>query len=193
MDAAIYPYRLGRAWALPEPLRLIVLGASGIHRAGRRWTWCERTGLVCSWRAVTCRDPRVDELAPELAAVAAAQPDAPPPLIAVTAEAARERAAAHLWRGRLLAGGPRGLVEAVTCAEAPSCLVNGLVGAAGLGPTLAGAASGKTLALANKETLVVGGDAGPRPWRRGGRRAAAGRLRAHGHRPVPGPARARRT
>ena len=37
-------------------------------------------------------------------------------------------------------------------------MVNGLVGSAGLGPTLAALQSGKTLALANKESLVVGGE-----------------------------------
>ncbi len=37
-------------------------------------------------------------------------------------------------------------------------LLNALVGSAGLGPTLATLQSGKTLALANKESLVVGGE-----------------------------------
>ena len=37
-------------------------------------------------------------------------------------------------------------------------VLNGLVGSAGLGPTLATLQSGKTLALANKESLVVGGE-----------------------------------
>jgi len=37
-------------------------------------------------------------------------------------------------------------------------VLNGLVGSAGLAPTLATLQSGKTLALANKESLVVGGE-----------------------------------
>ena len=37
-------------------------------------------------------------------------------------------------------------------------VLNALVGSAGLGPTLAALQSGKTLALANKESLVVGGE-----------------------------------
>jgi len=37
-------------------------------------------------------------------------------------------------------------------------LVNGLVGAVGLAPTLEGLKRGRTVALANKESLVVGGD-----------------------------------
>ena len=37
-------------------------------------------------------------------------------------------------------------------------VLNALVGSSGLGPTLAALQSGKTLALANKESLVVGGE-----------------------------------
>ena len=37
-------------------------------------------------------------------------------------------------------------------------ILNGLVGSAGLGPTLAALQTGKTVALANKESLVVGGE-----------------------------------
>lgn len=155
-DRALYPYRSPRQ-ALPQPLRLVVLGATG--SIGR-----QTLDLVCrhpdrlQLAAVSCRD-RVDDLAAALAAVAAAQPDAPAPLIAVTDLKARERAAGRPgWRGRLLGGGPQGLVQAVTAAESPSCLVNGLVGAAGLEPTLAGAARGLRIALANKESLVVGGE-----------------------------------
>jgi len=39
-----------------------------------------------------------------------------------------------------------------------TCVVNGIVGAAGLAPTLAAAERGLRIALANKESLVVGGD-----------------------------------
>src|SRR5207302_11112660 len=37
-------------------------------------------------------------------------------------------------------------------------VLNGMVGAVGLGPSLAALQSGKVLALANKESLVVGGE-----------------------------------
>ena len=37
-------------------------------------------------------------------------------------------------------------------------VVNGITGSVGLGPTLAALATGSTLALANKESLIVGGD-----------------------------------
>ncbi|HBS75776.1 MAG TPA: 1-deoxy-D-xylulose-5-phosphate reductoisomerase, partial [Microbacterium sp.] len=37
-------------------------------------------------------------------------------------------------------------------------VLNGITGSVGLGPTLATLATGTTLALANKESLIVGGD-----------------------------------
>lgn len=46
------------------------------------------------------------------------------------------------------------LVEDVEC----DVVVNGITGSAGLAPTLAALAAGRTLALANKESLVVGGE-----------------------------------
>ncbi|MFC7432717.1 MULTISPECIES: 1-deoxy-D-xylulose-5-phosphate reductoisomerase [unclassified Agrococcus] len=46
------------------------------------------------------------------------------------------------------------LVEDVAC----DVVVNGITGSAGLAPTLAALAAGRTLALANKESLVVGGE-----------------------------------
>jgi 1-deoxy-D-xylulose-5-phosphate reductoisomerase len=60
------------------------------------------------------------------------------------------------WRGEVLSG-PDGIVQLV--AESGADLVlNGLVGSAGLGPTVATLAEGIDLALANKESLVVGGE-----------------------------------
>ncbi len=52
--------------------------------------------------------------------------------------------------------GDAGYHEAATAAEA-RMVVSAMVGAAGLPPTLAAVAAGKTVALANKETLVIGG------------------------------------
>ena len=53
--------------------------------------------------------------------------------------------------------GVEGICE---CAASPECdtVINAIVGLAGLRPTLAALESRKTLALANKETLVAGGD-----------------------------------
>jgi len=53
--------------------------------------------------------------------------------------------------------GNQGLEALAEMSEA-DLVVNALVGAVGLAPSLAALRSGKTLALANKESLVVGGD-----------------------------------
>lgn len=52
--------------------------------------------------------------------------------------------------------GPAGLVELATTDA--DLVLNGITGAAGLEPTLAALATGTPVALANKESLIVGGD-----------------------------------
>jgi 1-deoxy-D-xylulose-5-phosphate reductoisomerase len=155
-SASLYP--CGRPLLqLPDPLGLIVLGATGsigkqtldlvLHNPDRLRV-----------AALSCRG-RVQDLAEILDQLAAAFPDQAPPLVAVSDPEARETAAARLGLGdRLLSAGPAGLVEAVETASDAHCLVNGLVGAVGLEPTLAAARRGLRIALANKESLVVGGD-----------------------------------
>ena len=64
--------------------------------------------------------------------------------------------AAELSTAEVLAG-PEGLVELITESEC-DLVLNALVGSAGLGPTVAALGEGIDLALANKESLVVGGD-----------------------------------
>ncbi|MEX0935289.1 MAG: 1-deoxy-D-xylulose-5-phosphate reductoisomerase [Gemmatimonadota bacterium] len=54
-------------------------------------------------------------------------------------------------------GGREALMEVVSCADV-DVVVNALVGFAGLEPTLGALEAGKRLALANKESLVAGGD-----------------------------------
>jgi 1-deoxy-D-xylulose-5-phosphate reductoisomerase len=53
--------------------------------------------------------------------------------------------------------GPEGLVELITETDC-DLVLNALVGSAGLGPTVATLGEGIDLALANKESLVVGGE-----------------------------------
>jgi 1-deoxy-D-xylulose-5-phosphate reductoisomerase len=53
--------------------------------------------------------------------------------------------------------GPEGLVELITDTDC-ELVLNALVGSAGLGPTVAALGEGIDLALANKESLVVGGE-----------------------------------
>ncbi len=65
--------------------------------------------------------------------------------------------AAEAWTEGEVLSGAEGLVRLVTESGA-ELVLNALVGAAGLGPTVATLGEGIDLALANKESLVVGGD-----------------------------------
>src|SRR5438067_8330831 len=65
--------------------------------------------------------------------------------------------AAEAWTDGEVLAGATGLVQLVVESGADMVL-NGLVGSAGLGPTVAALGQGIDLALANKESLVVGGD-----------------------------------
>jgi 1-deoxy-D-xylulose-5-phosphate reductoisomerase len=82
---------------------------------------------------------QVDEFRPALAVLAAGDP-------------ARLEAPA----GVTVRAGPAALLEAAAHPEA-DVVLNALVGSAGLLPTLAALDAGKTVALANKESLVAGG------------------------------------
>jgi len=73
---------------------------------------------------------------------------------------ADERAAAlaaQAWSDGEVLAGAEGLVRLVVESEA-DLVLNALVGSAGLGPTVATLGEGIDLALANKESLVVGGE-----------------------------------
>ncbi len=65
--------------------------------------------------------------------------------------------AAEAWTDGEVLAGPDGLVELITEA-ACDLVLNGIVGSAGLVPTVATLGEGVDLALANKESLVVGGE-----------------------------------
>jgi 1-deoxy-D-xylulose-5-phosphate reductoisomerase len=76
--------------------------------------------------------------------------------VSLTDEPAAAQARASWTRGEVLAG-PEGILRLVAESQA-DLVLNGLVGSAGLAPTVAALAEGIDLALANKESLVVGGD-----------------------------------
>ncbi len=82
-----------------------------------------------------------------------------PPLVAIADEAAAAEVEERLGqvRGVELIVGPDATERVARDSDA-DLVLNALVGSAGLGPTLATLQSGKTLALANKESLVVGGE-----------------------------------
>jgi 1-deoxy-D-xylulose-5-phosphate reductoisomerase len=65
--------------------------------------------------------------------------------------------AAEAWTEGEVLSGPEGLVRLVVESGA-DLVLNALVGSAGLGPTVATLGEGIDLALANKESLVVGGE-----------------------------------
>lgn len=65
--------------------------------------------------------------------------------------------AAEAWTDGQVLSGPEGLVRLVVESGA-ELVLNALVGSAGLGPTVATLGEGIDLALANKESLVVGGE-----------------------------------
>ena len=82
-----------------------------------------------------------------------------PPVVGIADEAAAEEVRTHLGSipGVDFIVGPDAAERLASEAEA-DIVLNALVGSSGLGPTLAALQSGKTLALANKESLVVGGE-----------------------------------
>ncbi len=80
------------------------------------------------------------------------------PSLAVLADgAAADRLRARYHGPARIMTGEEGLTAAATLAEADTVLTS-LVGFAGLRPTLAAIEAGKTIALANKETLVAAGE-----------------------------------
>jgi 1-deoxy-D-xylulose-5-phosphate reductoisomerase len=65
--------------------------------------------------------------------------------------------AGEAWTGGEVLAGPEGLVRLVA-ESAADLVLNAIVGSAGLGPTIVALTEGIDVALANKESLVVGGE-----------------------------------
>ncbi|HZA60661.1 MAG TPA: 1-deoxy-D-xylulose-5-phosphate reductoisomerase [Actinomycetota bacterium] len=85
-----------------------------------------------------------------------------PPVVAVSDEAAAMELRAGLGELKGLksvdiVAGPEA-AETIAQELEADVVLNAMVGSVGLGPTLAALQSGKTLALANKESLIVGGE-----------------------------------
>jgi 1-deoxy-D-xylulose-5-phosphate reductoisomerase len=82
-----------------------------------------------------------------------------PPLVAIADEVAAQELKAKIGalRGVEILSGPEAAETLARESEADMVL-NALVGAVGLAPSLASLQSGKMLALANKESLVIGGE-----------------------------------
>jgi len=80
-----------------------------------------------------------------------------PPFAAMSDPEAASRLRAAVGEACHVFEGPGAAVELVRAAEFDTC-VHGIVGSAGLLPSVAVLERGRTLALANKESLVVGGE-----------------------------------
>ena len=102
--------------------------------------------------------------------------------IALADEDAAARAS-EAWTGGEVLAGAEGLVELITAGDC-DLVLNALVGSAGLGPTVATLGEGIDLALANKESLVVGGELVSALAEATGARDHPGRLRALGAPPA---------
>ena len=85
--------------------------------------------------------------------VAQARDHGAPQVALADADAAASAAAA--WNGRVLTG--EGGIRELIATSGADLVLNGIVGSAGLGPTIVALTEGVELALANKESLVVGG------------------------------------
>ncbi|MER5769522.1 1-deoxy-D-xylulose-5-phosphate reductoisomerase [Streptomyces sp. NPDC001985] len=95
------------------------------------------------------------DLTPAVVAVAA-EAAAGPLADAVAAEAARRGLRPGQWNTPKILSGAAGVEE--VAAHPADVVLNGVTGALGLTSTLAALRAGSTLALANKESLIVGGE-----------------------------------
>lgn len=130
---------------IPGVNRLVVLGATG--SIGRQTLdVAEALGLEVA--AVAARAGSVD-----LLEIARAYPDA---RVGVAGPTAAERTSMASALGDRALFGPEALVELASMPGAT--VVNGTVGVAGLPASVAALSAGNRLALANKESLVAGGD-----------------------------------
>jgi 1-deoxy-D-xylulose-5-phosphate reductoisomerase len=77
------------------------------------------------------------------------------PGVALADADAAERAS-KAWGGQVLSGEPG--VRDLIASSSPDLILNAVVGAAGLGPTIVALTEGIDVALANKESLVIGGE-----------------------------------
>lgn len=136
---------------MPNVREVVVLGSTGSIGRQAVEVVLDRPGR---WRVsgLAAEGTRVDALADQAAAlgvrtVAVARPEAEAPL---------RQALADRGAGRVeVLAGPDG--AATLAGSGADLVLNGMTGAIGLRPTLAALRAGSLLALANKESLIVGG------------------------------------
>jgi 1-deoxy-D-xylulose-5-phosphate reductoisomerase len=111
-------------------------------------------GLAAGGGRVRLLAEQTLDLGPTVVAVASEQ--AAPLAGAISAEAARRGLGAGDWRMPEILCGPAGVEEVAS--RPADVVLNGVTGALGLASTLAALQAGSLLALANKESLIVGGE-----------------------------------
>ena len=128
------------------PRRLAILGSTGSIGVQALDVVSRSSELtVVALSAARSWEPLIDQARRHgIRKIAVADPDA----------AAR---ASEAWTGGEVLAGPDGVVRLITECEC-DLVLNAIVGSAGLLPTVAALAEGIHLALANKESLVVGGE-----------------------------------
>ncbi|WP_420634558.1 1-deoxy-D-xylulose-5-phosphate reductoisomerase [Candidatus Palauibacter sp.] len=135
--------------------RVAILGATGsvgeaTLQVIRRHTDRFRVGVLTANRRWEALDALALEWDPEFVVLGTEPPDSFAPR----------------WSGEWRTG--PGALEDAARTRGVDLVLNALVGFAGLGPTLAALGAGKRLALANKESLVAGGELVVRALREGG-------------------------
>ncbi len=128
------------------PRRLAILGSTGSIGVQALDVVSRSSELtVVALSAASSWEPLIDQARRHgIRKIAVADPDA----------AAR---ASEAWTGGEVLAGPDGVVRLITECEC-DLVLNAIVGSAGLLPTVATLGEGIDLALANKESLVVGGE-----------------------------------
>jgi 1-deoxy-D-xylulose-5-phosphate reductoisomerase len=125
--------------------KLLILGSTGSIGVQALEVAGAADGLdVVGLSAARSWEPLVEQAREHgVPAIALADPEAVP-------------AARGAWKGKVL-GGEEGIRELIADSAA-DLVLNAMVGSAGLGPTIVTLTEGIDLALANKESLVVGGE-----------------------------------
>ena len=139
----------------PRPRRIILLGSTGsigtqaidlVHRNRDRF---EVVGLSAGGNLELVAEQAVALRVPVVAAAGGSEGD-----LAAAIARATDAAGVTAYDPELLTG-PGASTE--LAAREADVVVNGITGAIGLEPTLAALRAGTTLALANKESLIIGG------------------------------------
>ena len=126
-----------------------------------------RLAILGSTGSIGCQALDVVSRSPELTVVALSASSAWEPLLeqardhgvrkVAVADSDSAARASEAWTDGEVLSGPDGVVRLITECEC-DIVLNAIVGSAGLLPTVATLAEGIDLALANKESLVVGGE-----------------------------------